>query len=50
MMGYQEKETFLHTGLHTLTKMVVFLSVTFLAGLWLDVRYLGPVFLIGGFE
>jgi energy-coupling factor transport system permease protein len=47
MMGYQEKETFLHTGLHTLTKMVVFLSVTFLAGLWLDVRYLGPVFLIG---
>jgi energy-coupling factor transport system permease protein len=47
MMGYQEKETFLHTGLHTLTKMVVFLSVTFLAGLWLDVRYLVPVFLIG---
>ena len=47
LMGYQEKETFLHTGLHTLTKMVVFLSVTFLAGLWLDVRYLGPVFLIG---
>jgi energy-coupling factor transporter transmembrane protein EcfT len=27
--------------------MTVFLAVTFLAGLWLDVRYLAPVFLIG---
>lgn len=47
MMGYQEKETFIHGGLHTLTKMTVFLAVTFLAGLWLDVRYLTPMFLIG---
>ena len=27
--------------------MTVFLAVTFLAGLWLDIHYLGPVFLIG---
>jgi len=47
MMAYREEETFLHSGLHTLTKMTVFLTVTFLAGLWLDVRYLAPVFLIG---
>ncbi len=47
IMGYQEKETFFHGGLHTLTKMVVFLAVTFMAGLWLDVRYLAPFFLIG---
>ena len=47
MMVYREEETFLHSGLHTLTKMIVFFTVTFLAGLWLDVRYLAPVFLIG---
>jgi energy-coupling factor transporter transmembrane protein EcfT len=33
--------------LHTLTKMVVFLTVTILAGLWLDARYLAPLLLLG---
>lgn len=47
MMGYQEKGTFFHGGLHTLTKMVVFLTVTILAGLWLDARYLAPLLLLG---
>lgn len=47
LMGYQEKDTFFHGGLHTLTKMTVFLTVTFLAGLWLDVRFLAPLFLVG---
>jgi energy-coupling factor transporter transmembrane protein EcfT len=47
LMGYQEKGTFFHGGLHTLTKMVVFLTVTILAGLWLDVRFLAPIFLVG---
>ena len=47
LMSHREEETFLHSGLHTLTKMIVFLAVTFLAGLWMDVRYLAPVFIIG---
>lgn len=47
MMGYQEKGTFFHGGLHTLTKMIVFLTVTILAGLWLDARYLAPLLVVG---
>jgi energy-coupling factor transporter transmembrane protein EcfT len=46
-MGYQERGTFFHGGLHTLTKMTVFLAVTILAGLWLDVRFLAPLFVLG---
>jgi len=47
MMGYQEKGTFFHGGLHTLTKMTVFLTVTIIAGLWLDARYLAPLLVVG---
>jgi energy-coupling factor transporter transmembrane protein EcfT len=47
IMSYQEKETFFHGGLHTLTKMIVFLTVTIIAGLWLDARYLAPLLIIG---
>ncbi len=47
VFAYQEGTTFLHKGLHPLTKMVVFLVVVILSGLWLDVRYLIPLFLLG---
>jgi energy-coupling factor transport system permease protein len=47
MMVYRGEATFFHTGLHPLTKMVVFLTVTFLTGLWLDIRYLLPFLILG---
>ena len=47
VFSYQEGTTFLHKGVHPLTKMVVFLVVVILSGLWLDVRYLAPLLLLG---
>ncbi|MEJ2708122.1 MAG: energy-coupling factor transporter transmembrane component T [Anaerolineales bacterium] len=47
LMEYQERDTFLHTRLHPLTKMIVFLTVVFITGLWLDVRYLAFVLAAG---
>ena len=44
---YREEATFLHKRLHPLTKMVVFLLVVFIAGLWLDVRYIAPLLVLG---
>lgn len=47
LFTYREGKGFLHTRLHPLTKMVAFLSVMILAGMWLDVRFLLPLFFIG---
>ena len=47
LFTYREGRGFLHTRLHPLTKMVAFLSVMILAGIWLDVRFLLPLFFIG---
>jgi energy-coupling factor transporter transmembrane protein EcfT len=44
---YREGITFLHKGIHPLTKMVVFFLVVFISGLWLDVRYIGFLLIIG---
>jgi len=44
---YREGRGFLYTRIHPLTKMVAFLSVMFLAGIWLDVRFLLPLFFTG---
>jgi energy-coupling factor transporter transmembrane protein EcfT len=47
VFSYREGTTFLHTRLHPLTKMVSFLVIVIISGLWLDVRYLLPLFLFG---
>ncbi len=47
VFSYHESKSFLHTRLHPLTKMVVFFLVVFIAGLWLDVRFIGPLLIIG---
>jgi energy-coupling factor transporter transmembrane protein EcfT len=47
VFAYQEGTTFLHRRLHPLTKMIIFLVVMILSGLWLDVRYLAPLLLLG---
>jgi energy-coupling factor transport system permease protein len=47
VFSYRESMSFLHKRLHPLTKMVVFLLVVFQAGLWLDIRYIGPLLLFG---
>lgn len=47
LMEYRGEQTFFHAKLHPLTKMIVFFLVVFLTGLWLDVRYLAPVFIVG---
>jgi len=47
VFSYREGATFLHKRLHPLTKMVVFFLVVFIAGLWLDVRYIAPLLIIG---
>jgi energy-coupling factor transport system permease protein len=47
VFAYRESVSFLHKRLHPLTKMVVFFLVVFLAGLWLDVRYIAPLLVIG---
>lgn len=40
-------KTFLHTGLQPLTKFIATFSVLMVAGIWLDIRFLAPLF-IGG--
>ena len=47
VFAYREGATFLHKGLHPLTKLVVFFVVIILSGLWLDIRYLVPLLLFG---
>lgn len=47
VFAYQEGSSFLHKGLHPLTKMIVFLVVVILSGLWLDFRYLAPLLVLG---
>ena len=47
VFSYREGTTFLHTRLHPLTKMVSFLAIVLISGLWLDVRYLLPLFIFG---
>ena len=39
--------TFFHTGLQPLTKFVAMISILMVAGIWLDVRYLAPLFISG---
>lgn len=41
------EQTFFHRGLQPLTKFIVMLSVLIIAGIWLDVRYLAPMFIMG---
>lgn len=47
VFAFREGSTFLHKGLHPLTKLVVFFVVIILSGLWLDIRYLLPLLLLG---
>ena len=47
LTSQQEKLSFIHKRLHPLTKMIVTLLVLLMTGLWLDVRYLLPVFIFG---
>lgn len=49
VFAYREGTSFLHRRLQPLTKMVVFVVVVILSGLWLDVRYLAPLLLLGFF-
>ena len=39
--------TWFHTGIHPLTKMICVWHVLMITGLWLDPRFLAPVFVIG---
>jgi energy-coupling factor transporter transmembrane protein EcfT len=41
------EKTFLHTGIQPLTKFVMVISVLVVSGLWLDFRFLLPLFFIG---
>jgi energy-coupling factor transporter transmembrane protein EcfT len=41
------EKTYLHTGLQPLTKFCVVVAVLIVSGLWLDFRFLAPLFLIG---
>lgn len=43
----ESEKTFLHTAFHPLTKMIVVLAVLMMSGLWLDARYLAPLFISG---
>jgi len=47
MLTYRGQGTFFHKGLHPLTKMVIFFVVVFMAGVWMDIRYLLPLLFIG---
>lgn len=47
VFSYREGTTFLHKGLHPLTKIVLFLVIVIISGLWLDIRYLLPLLLFG---
>lgn len=38
-LEYESRDTFLHKGLHPLTKMVVVAGIVIMSGLWLDPRY-----------
>ncbi len=42
-----DEQTFFHNRLHPLTKMIATLSVLLITGLWLDIRYLLPLLIIG---
>jgi energy-coupling factor transporter transmembrane protein EcfT len=42
-----QRLTWFHTGIHPLTKMIVMVMVLMITGLWLDPRFLAPVFVIG---
>ncbi len=41
------EESFLNTGLSPVTKFFVLLTVLIMAGIWLDVRYLAPLLVLG---
>ena len=41
------EQTFFHKGIQPLTKFVAMVSVLVVAGIWLDVRYLIPLFVLG---
>jgi energy-coupling factor transporter transmembrane protein EcfT len=41
------EKTFLETAFHPLTKMVIVGLVLFISGLWLDIRYLAPLLIVG---
>ncbi len=47
VFAYRKGTSFLHTTLHPFTKMVVFLVIVILSGLWLDIRYLLPLLIVG---
>ncbi|MCS7247429.1 MAG: energy-coupling factor transporter transmembrane protein EcfT [Anaerolineales bacterium] len=47
VFSYRKGTSFLHTTLHPFTKMVMFLVVVILSGLWLDIRYLLPLLATG---
>ena len=47
VFSYRTGTSFLHKGIHPLTKMIVFLVIVILSGLWLDIRYLLPLLLAG---
>ena len=41
------EQTFFHRGLQPLTKFVMMVTVLVVAGIWLDVRFLAPLFILG---
>lgn len=45
-LEYESRDTFLHKGLHPLTKMVVVASIVIMSGLWLDPRYQAVLLLL----
>ena len=47
MLTYHGQDTFFHRGLHPLTKMIIFFVIVFMAGIWLDIRYLLPLLFLG---
>ena len=47
VFAYREGTSFLHKRLHPLTKMVLFLVIVIISGLWLDIRYLLPLLVLG---
>jgi energy-coupling factor transporter transmembrane protein EcfT len=45
-LEYESRDTFLHRGLHPLTKMVVVASIVVMSGMWLDPRYQAVLLLL----
>lgn len=45
-LEYESRDTFLHRGLHPLTKMVVVASIVIMSGMWLDPRYQAVLLLL----